>query len=359
MISFPTNEQTISVRAVRSLLSVAVAQGHELEGLLEAAGFAYNPLVDGPEHVSMKLYSRLYRLVMSALQDEAFGLNARHRSPPGTFRMLCRYVIHCSTLRDALIRMAEFFDFCDRFSDGSSPPRLPYALSECGTYVVCTFHSPIHEPCEANFSADASVLFMLQRFCAWLIGRPLPLLKVCFPGTQSPSAVRYQALFNCELLFNQQEPSIWLPVEILSAPIIQNEETLNDFLRTAPYPLMATIDESDQHSIRTRVRQLLASSPGDEMPTVEEVSQRLHMSPRTLHRYLSMESTTFQRLKDEYRKDLAIAYISRPELSITAVSLLMGFQDTSTFYRAFKKWTRVSPGEYRARQDINFTRKHR
>lgn len=350
---------TISLRAVRSLLGVAMAQGHDIGVLLDAAGFDFNPLLEGPDQVSMRLYSRLYRLVMEALQDEAFGLNARHRSPPGTFRMMCRYIIHCGTLRDALVRMAEFFDFCDRFSDSAAPPRVAYTLSARGEMAVCRFHGQADRTAPSSFSADASVLYMMQRLCSWLIGRPLPLIKVSFSGGEVENAGRYADLFACPLVFGEDEPALWLPADVLNAPVVQNEESLAEFLRLAPYPLIAPVDSNEQQSTRMRVRQLLMASPGDSMPSVEDVAEAMHMSPRTLHRHLSLEATTFQKLKDECRKELAIAYIGRPELSITAVSLLMGFQDTSTFYRAFKKWTGASPGEYRARQDISFSRKHR
>jgi AraC-like DNA-binding protein len=71
------------------------------------------------------------------------------------------------------------------------------------------------------------------------------------------------------------------------------------------------------------------------------------MSARTLHRRLTQEGTSFQQLKDGFRAGLARHYLSRQELSIDAIATLMGFQDNSAFYRSFRKWTGMSPGEYR------------
>ncbi len=71
------------------------------------------------------------------------------------------------------------------------------------------------------------------------------------------------------------------------------------------------------------------------------------MSARTLHRKLTAEDTSFQQLKDTFRRELAVHYMHREELSIDAIAAVMGFQDNSAFYRSFKKWTGISPGQYR------------
>ena len=77
------------------------------------------------------------------------------------------------------------------------------------------------------------------------------------------------------------------------------------------------------------------------------VAESLHISARTMHRRLTSEGTSFQQLKDSFRQTLAVHYIARPELSIDAIAALIGFQDNAAFYRSFKKWTGVSPGQYR------------
>jgi AraC-like DNA-binding protein len=83
------------------------------------------------------------------------------------------------------------------------------------------------------------------------------------------------------------------------------------------------------------------------MPGARDVASALNMSARTLHRRLTQEGTSFQQIKDNFRTALARHYLGRPELSIDAIATLMGFQDNSAFYRSFRKWTGMSPGEYR------------
>ena len=59
------------------------------------------------------------------------------------------------------------------------------------------------------------------------------------------------------------------------------------------------------------------------------------------------ENTTYQKFKDITRRDAAIHYLKQPELKINAISALMGYDEPSVFHRSFKKWTNVTPGEYR------------
>jgi AraC-like DNA-binding protein len=74
------------------------------------------------------------------------------------------------------------------------------------------------------------------------------------------------------------------------------------------------------------------------------------MSAPTLRRRLKREGTTFQQLKDEARCDAAKLCLARPELSINEVASELGFTDPSAFHRSFKKWTGLTPGQYRSAQ---------
>jgi AraC-like DNA-binding protein len=77
------------------------------------------------------------------------------------------------------------------------------------------------------------------------------------------------------------------------------------------------------------------------------LAQQVGVSPRTLHRRLQEHGTSYQTLRDTVRSELAQSYLGERHLAIDEVAYLLGFAETSTFYRAFKRWTGVTPGEYR------------
>ncbi len=341
------------IKVVKTLLKVVVAQGHDVNEVIRTVGLEHNPLdndSNDSQVVPTLTYSKLYKHVMSLLQDESFGLSSFSKYPPGTFRMMCRFIIHCQNLNDAILRAAEFFDFLDLFNQKFIIERKPVSFDVNNTIAICRFHNPNTPQRSHYLQSEASVIYMMHRFYGWLIGKSIPLLGVHFASPPPQDVHKYDELFDCDIHFDHSENIILFSADYLQCPIAQTEDTLRDFLRTAPYQLVTKSADIDLQSTKTRVRLMLEKDMRSDFPGIETIAERMNISSRTLHRRLRKENTSFQKIKDNIRRDAALAYMSRTELTINAVSVLMGFQDTSAFYRAFKKWTGMSPGDYRKTQ---------
>jgi AraC-like DNA-binding protein len=81
--------------------------------------------------------------------------------------------------------------------------------------------------------------------------------------------------------------------------------------------------------------------------TRDKVASALCMSPTKLQLKLSQRGTNFQQLLDDTRKELACSYLSQASRPVTEITFLLGFSDTSNFTRAFKRWTGLSPTDFR------------
>jgi AraC-like DNA-binding protein len=82
-------------------------------------------------------------------------------------------------------------------------------------------------------------------------------------------------------------------------------------------------------------------------PTLGRLAADLELSPATLRRRLEVEGTTWQQLKDAVRRELALHYLGDASLTVDEIAARLGFNDPSTFYRAFRKWTGHAPGAWR------------
>jgi AraC-like DNA-binding protein len=108
-----------------------------------------------------------------------------------------------------------------------------------------------------------------------------------------------------------------------------------------------------QQPLAGRVREFLAQAEPRAF-SVDETALHLCISSRSLSRHLKEEGTSFQQIKDELRFDLAIIRLTQSEIPLCAIAEELGFSDLSSFHRAFRSWSGVSPGSYRRR-----VRKHR
>ena len=84
----------------------------------------------------------------------------------------------------------------------------------------------------------------------------------------------------------------------------------------------------------------------------EEIARDLHMSRRSLQRRLAEADAGYQSLVDDTRRDMALRYIQDPAKSATDITFLLGYSQQSGFSRAFRRWTGMSPSEYRSSKSL-------
>lgn len=331
----------MSARVISSVyVSNAVNQAHQagfdLQPMLARIGVEPTQLQSPQGLVTEQQYTQVMLALIRATNDEFFCMGGRRRAPRGSFGMMCHSVIHLPNLRKAILRGTLFYN--QLMGD------IHIKLRVRGDKATFSLRWDNPELDSRHVTTEA-MLTIMHRFPCWLINQRIPLLYASFAYPAPPHVQHYNRLFHCPLHFNQSENSICFNAEYLDSLIMQNETSLRSFLKNAPANLFV-VPDNDQ-VITTRIIALLGKDFTQELPDLEEVADRLYLSSQTLRRRLKEECTSFQEIKDNLRRDAAIYYLSRPQLSISKIAQLMGFSETSTFHRAFKKWTGLTPGEYR------------
>jgi AraC-like DNA-binding protein len=335
----------VPTRFVRTLLRMVRHHGYDFSVILSRAGLDFDPMDEGAPgyrgEVSAMQYSRIYQQVLGLLQDETFGVAGNGLAAPGAFRMMCYCIISCDTLGQAIQRASEFYR---TFFDERS--QLYTNFSEQVTRVGYRTRAAARESPVGVMEAYG--LSVWHRFFGWLCGRPLELQRVDFRGAPPAREEKYQALFHCPLYFNQPSDLLYFDSACLSWPVVHTEQSLDEFLRTAPYQLLIMDVDPDRNSLTAQVKAMIGHDFSEGFPSFETISAALNMSAPTLRRRLKSEGTTFQQIKDAARCDAARLHLGRPEMSVNDVALQLGFTDPSAFHRSFKKWTGETPGQFRA-----------
>ena len=79
----------------------------------------------------------------------------------------------------------------------------------------------------------------------------------------------------------------------------------------------------------------------------EKVAEKMYLSVRSLRRKLQECGTSFRKLLDRTREELARQYICDEGVDLTEIAFLLGFSEQSAFSRAFKRWTGQTPSDMR------------
>ncbi len=332
-----STRDTISIHFVKAALAGPKRLGIDISPLLVRAGIEPELLTQSRARVSPDQYTRLVRILWLATQDEHLGFDRVPRRL-GTFATMCQLIIHAGTLGRALDRSAQFYRL---FGDDWG-----ITLERDTHEARMTLHMPRLDTEDNFIFITESMLMIWHGLACWLIGRRIPLERMLFAYPQPPHIDEYDALFFAPVLrFNADHTEMTFAADYLDLPIRQDEASLEQFLRTAPAQLLVKFKNT--HSLTSRIREVLKGHLGEEMPTLNDVAARLYLSPQTLRRRLAAEGKSYQGVKDSMRRDVAIHLLLKPQLPLEKVAQQVGFSETSTFHRAFKKWTGVTPGLYR------------
>jgi AraC-like DNA-binding protein len=332
---------TVAVGFVTGLLAGLRRRGLDIAGPLREAGIDARVLADPFARVALPAYAALYDAVVRAHGDEAFGLFA---SPlrPGTFEFLCRGTIGTGRLGDALDRAGRFLALVLpelRVSIVRDGPTAMLVIAE-----VTRLSRQAADPCRVF--AFEWLLRLLHALACWLAGRALALDAVRFPYPRPAHAADYGLIYTEHSSFGGDSLEASFDAALLDLPVRRDEADLAAFLEGAPgkITMLYRRDRELARALRTLLAEALPRALG-----LEEAARGLHLSPRTLHRRLQDEGTSFRAIRDALRRDLATARLAKPGGSVARVAADLGYSEPSAFFRAFQGWTGEAPSAWRRR----------
>jgi AraC-like DNA-binding protein len=164
---------------------------------------------------------------------------------------------------------------------------------------------------------------------------------------ESPAEISlYEEIYKCKVFFNRESNVINYPSDTLQYKIPTYNPTLLEIMEEHA---AKTIKEHElKKDFVSEVKMLLIRATKFKIPVEEEIAMHLNMSKRTLQNKLKDKNTTFKKILEEVQKDLAISYLRSGQISNKEISWILGYNDISNFYRAFKQWTGMTPNKLRA-----------
>lgn len=191
------------------------------------------------------------------------------------------------------------------------------------------------------------ILSRTYRAMCWHIGKVIKLSRVSFRCPKPPYATRHP--FNCAIAYDQDHDGFSFPLDYLNSAMLRTEEQLIDSAFTisgaSNWLIAPGEDDSLYAQVETVVDRLLGSDATN--PSIDAVAAHLRLTTRLLRRRLSREGENFMAIKDRVRARRAKRSLLSSHRPIYAVSQDLGFKEPGDFTRTFKRWTGLTPSEYR------------
>lgn len=329
------NRKTIAISHVIRVLQGAARSGADIPALLDEVGIPRSLLDDPDARIERETFISLMLTVMQQTEDEFLGFGQGRKSMPGTFSMMAHAVINCPNLEKAILRGHKFYELFDLDVRAGLEREDDKAIIRVRAHPRLDFREVIIE----------SVIFLSLRFMGWLVGKAIEPERIELDFPRGEDDDEYRAMFTCPVEFDSDANRVIFSRDYLELPLVQNQISLSRFLKDS----LAQLIDGNIHNVGlpAQIRAIISREYGNNFPDFSEICEKLSMTPQTLRRRLKEANTSYQEIKDAIRKDASVYYLSKPDLSIDEIALLMGFSEASSFHRAFKKWTGKTPSAYR------------
>jgi AraC-like DNA-binding protein len=328
-------ESKVSMHVLRGLLEAAAQAGVAPDELLRAARLDARALAAETSFPRSTLYV-LSELAVSMTRDPALGLHWGENVRANTFNPISHLLAHSPTLRDALQALAELHRL---FSSQAG-----FHLAEHDTKVTLRQHVMIGaSPAAERFASEllvAGVYKLVQSF-----GPNARPERVCFTYPAPAYRSEYTRLFDATERFDQAFTGLVFDQALLDLASPDKDADVFHALRgIAERRIMRA---AQRVPFATRVRDALVQRLENRRLEMDEVARSLGVSKRTLRRRLVAEGTSYVALVNEAQGLVAKRLLQAKQLSIQEAAFALGFADTRTFHRAFKRWTGMTPSAFR------------
>ena len=331
-----SSESTISMRVVRALVHAVERVGVSRPRIILTARLPPEGLDDLDARLSRADFYRLCEVALDLTGDPALGLHWSEQLSASALDPIAALVAHSETLGHAFSTLTQYHRLlCDD---------LGYRITEQKDTLLlhCV---PLEGASERvqRFLAEVVAARFLGLIRTFRVGA-LPE-RVCFEYPAPAYAAEYARVFADRAFFGEPFTGVILERELLSAQSAVRDAELHDSLRAFVEQRIASMTEGLSYTVR--VRDLLVRHGAPRRVSMPEIARALGLSERTLRRRLESEGNTFAEVVSTALSIAAKRCLCDEQRTIQETAYELGFTDKTAFHRAFKRWTGMTPAEFR------------
>jgi AraC-like DNA-binding protein len=323
---------TVVVWVLRHLIDHVASLGHDTTPLGRLPGLRGRNLEDPDARVPDAAASEAWQMAAEITGDEALGLHVAQSIPEGAVDLL-EYAFRSSgTLQLALEQLA-------RYGRVMSDRAAASVASEGDALVVLWDGQLVRQ------RVDFALAFVV-RLAREATRAEIAPSEVQLAYLPPEDAGEYREYFGSTPVYGAPGNRLVFARDAATRPFVTADPALAGVLRRRLDKLLTQVPRADD-SIASRVRRALIESLAQGQPTAAAVGRTLGLSERTLHRRLRDERTSFRRILDQVRGDLASAMLQQQAVGIAEIAFILGYSEPAAFHRSFRRWTGQTPLTFR------------
>ncbi len=323
---------------VYPILKSVAERGFDADRFCRFASFDAALLRDPESRIDAAELERLMLAGAAFTGDDHFGLRQGRHTEIADLGVLGYVMMHSDTVREALQAYRRYNDIlCSGFQLECEPEGGDVRLR----FVLQKENGSLSRHCAEDMASS-----VYRLLCA-MSNRRFPLEEVAFAHAAPPGDVEpYVEAFGLAPRFEADDHAIRFRKHLLDSPILYADAKLRHLFESVAARTLESL--STGRAMTDAVFRLLLERMPASLPTLAETAASFHMSVRSLQAKLKEEGTSYNDLAAAVRRELAERYLRQPEHSVGDVAYLLHFSEPSAFQNAFKRWTGVTPGQYRA-----------
>lgn len=335
--NYSLDKRAIPMLTISSMVSVMTNQGFALDQVLAHTGISESDLLETEKRVSYRQRIQQLENVFGLMDDPGYWLDSDASVSIADFGLLGYAMMSSATLEQAVQIAVKYHKMAGAMYELSF-------LQVAGDAVLRLDHFLASGIVSQYLVED---LFMgITPLISLLIGRPVQPIRISLNYGPATAITRYQRAFQCDINFNQRYCEYRFDSKFLAEHLAAADSDIAKSCEDACRALLTQMEIEED--LVSRICHLLLSTPG-EFPKLGMIANHLSLGTRTLRRRLKGLGTSYQKVLDDVKKELAKEYLHTTDLSVQEISDLLGYSELTNFRRAFVKWASISPYQYRKR----------
>lgn len=328
---------SVSILMVRALVEALERVGVPRDRLLIATDLDPLRLDEYSARLPAADYDRIQIAAVELSRDEAFGLHLGEQATHTSFGLLGNLTVHATTLRQGIEGSIRYQCL---LNDSLEP-----VLREEGEVASVRYPFPQVHSISDRLSSELAMTGLL-RLIRMFVGPHARPRGVFFAHEAPAYRAEYRRIFGGAEHFGHAFTGIEFERTWLArTQLFKNPELYAVLQRQAERSIGRLTRDGNMSEL---IQEHLASRDPREMPSMEDVARHLGMSARSLRRRLVAEGSEYKDLIARARTRIAKRLLEHPRASIHEIAYAMGFATPAAFHRAFKRWTGMTPNEYKS-----------